>query len=178
VDIPSNTVTVRIGVSADEPAGTPAGDAVGTLEATGQPLPHSMKGYELYSWCEADEGNWYYTLITGTNRLKTLEEVRAGTETVHPDGWVRIMVRGEGSLKTLLRRLSQGEQVTWIGPEWLNQVGAGQEMIETISQPDTATLAELKGLCEALGVHLEVMGALGSSSWLGPTPAPRSTLGA
>jgi hypothetical protein len=28
-------------------------------------LPHSMKGYELYSW-QADE-QWHFTLITGTN---------------------------------------------------------------------------------------------------------------
>ena len=33
--------------------------------AAGQ-LPHSMKGYELYLW--QDNGQWHFTLITGTNR--------------------------------------------------------------------------------------------------------------
>ena len=36
-------------------------------------IPHSMKGYELYSWPE--DSQWHFTLITGTNRDKTLEEV-------------------------------------------------------------------------------------------------------
>jgi hypothetical protein len=156
VDIPSNTVTLKIGVTSGEPAGTPAGDALRTLKATGQPLPHSMKGYELYSWYEADEGNWYFTLITGTNRLKTLAEIRAGTDTIRPGGWARITVRGDGPLKTLLRRLPQGEQVTWNGPDWLHQVGAGQDMIETTRYPDPATVAEIRGFCEALGVDLSV----------------------
>jgi len=33
------------------------------------PLPRSVKGYELYSWRSG--GTWQFTLITGTNRLKT-----------------------------------------------------------------------------------------------------------
>jgi len=37
-----------------------------------EPLPSSMKGYELYSWQE--EGQWHFTLVTGTNRNKTLSE--------------------------------------------------------------------------------------------------------
>lgn len=36
-------------------------------------LPHSPKGYELYSWQAGDE--WRFTLITGTNRLKRYEEI-------------------------------------------------------------------------------------------------------
>ena len=41
-------------------------------------LPHSMKGYELYSWYEESEDQWFYTLVTGTNRLKTIEEFQEG----------------------------------------------------------------------------------------------------
>ena len=48
-------------------------------------LPHSMKGYELYSWQVGDD--WHFTLITGTNRLKTLEEITLGEDVVTPDGW-------------------------------------------------------------------------------------------
>jgi hypothetical protein len=36
-------------------------------------LPGSMKGYELYSW--QDKDGWHFTLITGTDRSKTLEEI-------------------------------------------------------------------------------------------------------
>ena len=82
-----------------------------------------MKGYELYSWYEANEDTWNYTLITGTNRLKAIEEILTGEKDVSTDGWVSITVRGDGPLKTELRRLPKGEQVTWVGPEWLKQVG-------------------------------------------------------
>ena len=36
-------------------------------------LPHSMKGYELYSW--KSRGEWLFSLLIGTNRLKTFREV-------------------------------------------------------------------------------------------------------
>ena len=50
----------------------------GKLTGTSEKLPHSMKEYELYSW--AEDGFWYFTLITGTNRNKTLEETISGTD--------------------------------------------------------------------------------------------------
>ena len=55
-------------------------------------LPSSMKGYELYSWPVEDE--WHFTLITGTNRLKTVEEITSGEDVIDPEGWVRISVTG------------------------------------------------------------------------------------
>src|SRR2546423_13466191 len=38
-------------------------------------LPHSMKGYELYSW--KSRGEWHFSLLIGTNRLKTFSEVNS-----------------------------------------------------------------------------------------------------
>ncbi|MEK0337566.1 MAG: hypothetical protein QQN41_09055, partial [Nitrosopumilus sp.] len=38
-------------------------------------IPKSMKGYELYSFPVQSEEEWYFTLITGTNRLKTFPEI-------------------------------------------------------------------------------------------------------
>ena len=37
------------------------------------PLPESLKGYELYSWQAG--GEWLFTLTTGTNRIKSFEEI-------------------------------------------------------------------------------------------------------
>jgi hypothetical protein len=135
-----------------------AEDVLGTIEVPGRPLPPSMKGYELYSWYEEDAA-WYFTLITGSNRLKTLEEIRARTNVVGPDGWASILVRGTGPLKTLLRRLPSGEQVTWIGAEWLKQVGADEEMVGTMRLPDPATVAEIEAFCRELGVSMHVAAA-------------------
>ena len=44
------------------------------------PLPHSFKGYEIYSWPQ--DNLWHYTLITGTNRDKTVQEIITGNNTV------------------------------------------------------------------------------------------------
>jgi len=74
-------------------------------------LPHSMKGYELYSWLE--EGQWHFTLITGTNRIKTIEEVTSKEDSISETGWVRIQVVGADAIKDVLSRLPEGESVFW-----------------------------------------------------------------
>jgi hypothetical protein len=153
-----------------------AEEVLSTLEITGPPLPHSMKGYELYSWYEKEDGDWYYTLITGTNRLKTLAEVRARTNIVQPDGWVSILVRETGPLKTLLRRLPPGEQVTWPGTEWLKQAGAGKDMVERMGLPESETVAEIEDLCRQLDLALTVTGRPSSTSEMEPAPRPTRTV--
>jgi hypothetical protein len=81
------------------------------------PLPHSMKGYELYSWQE--QGQWHFTLITGTNRIKTLEEIISGDDTVSKDGWVRIHAVGVDAVKALLGRVPVSEWVSWNDGGWI-----------------------------------------------------------
>ena len=75
------------------------------------PLPRSMKGYELYSWQE--DGQWRFTLITGTNRNKQLEEIVSGENIESEDGWVSIRVTGIDEVKALLSRVPEGEFVSW-----------------------------------------------------------------
>ncbi|HJX03035.1 MAG TPA: hypothetical protein VJ488_00605, partial [Dehalococcoidia bacterium] len=82
-----------------------------SVTATGQ-LPHSMKGYELYSWLE--EGQWHFTLVTGTNRNKTLGEIVSHVNIISEDGWVQINVAGADAIKTVLSRLPQNEQIFWL----------------------------------------------------------------
>lgn len=74
-------------------------------------LPHSMKGYELYSWEEGDQ--WRFTLITGTNRIKTLEEIISVEDFISEIGWVNIHVVGVDAIKDVLIKLPQGESVFW-----------------------------------------------------------------
>ena len=77
------------------------------------PLPHSMKGYELYSWQVDDQ--WHFTLVTGSNRSKTVEEITAGEDVLNADGWTRLSVQGPDALKSLLGRLPAGEEIYWAG---------------------------------------------------------------
>ena len=74
-------------------------------------LPHSMKGYELYSWEE--EGQWHFTLITGTDRIKTIEEITSKEDSICETGWVKIQVVGADAIKDVLSRLPEGESVFW-----------------------------------------------------------------
>ena len=79
------------------------------------PLPQSMKGYELYSWLQDDQ--WNYTLITGTNRDKTTEEIVTAGYSVNTDGWVNIHVVGLNALEQVISLLPAGESVFWLsGP--------------------------------------------------------------
>ena len=74
-------------------------------------LPRSFKGYELYSWEE--EGQWHFTLITGTNRIKTIEEITYKGDFISETGWVKIQVVGADAIKDVLSRLPEGESVFW-----------------------------------------------------------------
>jgi hypothetical protein len=74
-------------------------------------LPHSMKGYELYSW--EDNSQWHYTIITGTNRVKTIEEITSEEDFISEIGWVNIHVTGVDAVRDVLSRLPKGESVFW-----------------------------------------------------------------
>jgi hypothetical protein len=70
-------------------------------------LPHSMKGYELYSWSE--DGQWHFTLITGTNRNKTLEEITSEVDIISETGWIKGTVIGVEALENVLSKLPTDE---------------------------------------------------------------------
>ena len=74
-------------------------------------LPDSAKGYELYSW--EDRGQWHFTFITGTNRVKTLNEVTKAEDYITETGWVNIHVIGVDAVKSILAKLPKGESIFW-----------------------------------------------------------------
>ncbi len=75
-------------------------------------LPHSMKGYELYSWPE--DSQWHFTLVTGTNRNKTLEEITSEEDFISEAGWVKVHVVGTNAVKNVLSKLPQDEFIIWL----------------------------------------------------------------
>jgi hypothetical protein len=64
-----------------------------------------FKGVELYSWKDSKE-DWVFALMSGTNRLKTLEEVKA------PEN----QIAGLGKLEKAFARLAIDERVSWSHP--------------------------------------------------------------
>ena len=75
----------------------------------GEEIPTPFKGWELYSFQR--DGEWYYTLIYGTNRLKWHEEIVFQGESRDEDGiYYRI---GTGEIISLLSRLAEDSPVYW-----------------------------------------------------------------
>jgi hypothetical protein len=108
-------------------------------------LPHSMKGYELYSWPEYSQ--WYFTLITGTNRNKTLEEIISNANIISEDGWVHIHVVGVDAIKTVLSRLPQNEEILWLARLRSEQTPQGGVNITLPTGPTIDTIKEHAGRC-------------------------------
>ena len=123
-----------------------------TANTPAAPFPHSMKGYELYSWTVGSE--WYFTLMTGTNRLKAYDEITSGENTVSEDGWVKVTVAGVDSIKAVLGQVPAGEQVIWMGKERLEQV---QGIEGDLTLPGREIVDEIEWYCEESGIELHVV---------------------
>lgn len=86
-------------------------------------LPVSLKGYDLMSWQVGDA--WNFTLVTGTNREKTFEELMSSESGVDENGYVKITVSGIVQIKKVIDRLPAESQVFWGGMDLAGQVPAG-----------------------------------------------------
>ena len=87
-------------------AATPDAAPDATQQATidaGTALPTLFKGYELYVWDEASQLR--FMLISGTNRLKTLEELSVESAAIDTGPWVQVSGRGLPALRGVLARL-------------------------------------------------------------------------
>lgn len=67
----------------------------------------SVKGWELYTWQSGD--SWKYSLMPGTNRIKSSEEILANP----------IAVVEREQIKLVLRQLPGGEEISWYGEDWI-----------------------------------------------------------
>ncbi len=113
------------------------------------PLPHSTKGYELYSW--PSDGRWRFALITATNRLKSVAEITTGVDKV--DGWVRLSADSIEGINQHLRRVPSTDGVFWIGKQ-----ARGHSLIPTgpIALPPDEIVDAIKAYCKQLGINLHV----------------------
>ncbi len=109
-------------------------------------LPHSMKGYELYSWLE--DGQWNFTLITGTNRNKTPEEIMSEEDFVSTTGWIKVHATGVDAIETILSKLPQNEFVTWCDGKGLTEPN------NNITLPPQTTIDAIKEYAEQRGLAI------------------------
>ena len=98
------------------------------------PVPgaESMKGYELYSWKE--DGQWYFSVLIGTNREKTLKEIQA------PEA----RLKGLEELQPLLESIPAGQYVTWLSRQ-------------SLAFPPEETLKQVQEICQKQGLELGII---------------------
>lgn len=95
----------------------------------------NMKGWELYSWVSGSD--WNYSLMVGTNRLKTFDEI------IHN----KVVVRGKENVKILLGKLPDYEQVLW----------AGNRFAGSLQLPSQSIIDEIKTFCNSEKITLAVL---------------------
>lgn len=121
------------------------------LELTGPagptPLPRSLKGYELYSWRAG--GAWNFTLIAGTNRVKSYAEITAETGAAGS----KITVQGVERLFESLDQLPSDTDVVWLGPRALAERGV---LPRDLALPPEAMIADVQEHCWEIGIALEI----------------------
>ena len=114
-------------------------------------LPRSMKEYELYSWKSG--AAWRFTLINGTNRLKTVAEITSSESVIEGD-WIKITVEGVSDLESVLNRLPSGTQVFWQGA---HHPGVDSHILKVaLRVPPERLVREIRARCAELDIRLEV----------------------
>jgi hypothetical protein len=129
-----------------------AGKLITKLSITAiERLPHSMKGYELYSWSE--DSKWHFTLITGTNRNKRLDELVSNEDYISEAGWVHIQVEGVEAIEAVLSKLPPNEEILWLSglrSEQIPQDG------KNITLPSASTIEVIKDHARRCGLSFLV----------------------
>ena len=100
-------------------------------EPAATPFPESMKGYELYSW--QDGNQWRFSILIGTNREKTLDEIKSADVTLS----------SVEELKSTLEQIPAGQYITW-------------STRETLSFPPEDILKEVEQTCNDKGLLLNI----------------------
>jgi hypothetical protein len=95
---------------------------------------------------------WFYVLITATDRTKDLDEITAGKNTIG-DAWVRIALRDLYDMEAALDQLPPGTHVFWSGPRTLRRRGIKPG---PLALPSKGTIAEVEEHCRELGLTLLV----------------------
>jgi len=104
-----------------------AGCVVAAPERAAKP---AFKGMELNAW-KPEGKDWHFSLLVGTNKLKTEEEVKKPEQTIV----------GVDELKKRLAGLAEGEQVFWRN---LAKEAVPEQMAK-----------DLKTFCDGIKVKLE-----------------------
>jgi hypothetical protein len=119
------------------------------LDKLPQKYPLSLKGYELVTWQK--DGEWVFTLLTGTNRQKSFDEILAAENTFSATEIGKVTVVGVETFKELLGHLPKGETITWGGMVLAGEVPSGTLYF---SYPPEEVVSDLISYCKLEGITL------------------------
>jgi hypothetical protein len=92
----------------------------------------SMKGYELYSWQK--DRQWFFSILVGTNREKTLDEIQAPGVTL----------KGPDELSLTLGKIHSGQTIGWSTRQGLGF-------------PPQAIVRRVQKICKDRGLELNIV---------------------
>jgi hypothetical protein len=121
----AQSVTMKSPTTTPLPAITPTPVTVVTLDVStlAKKYPLASKGYELLTWQK--ESQWVFTLLAGTNRQKSFDEILTAENTFSSTEIIKVTVVGEEEFKKLLGHLPKSEWITWGGMDLAGEVPAG-----------------------------------------------------
>jgi hypothetical protein len=113
--------------------------------AYGQKKPAAMKGYQLFTWQE--KGHWHYSLLPGTNRERTYDEITASAT----------VIVGTSAFESELKRLPKGSEVFWQSdaPPKMKRPASGEAI--SIKHPSRKRIERIKALCAKLGITVTLV---------------------
>lgn len=129
-----------------EESSSPCGTTPVNIDALN--VQHQAKGWELYSWAYCND--WYYAILSGTDRLKTYDEV-TGSKT-SPAFLIKVL--GKENLKAVLHKFPAGENIFWAGEGWLQKTwGTGYANLQL---PPAAIVNEVQQYSTGVGLVFNV----------------------
>jgi hypothetical protein len=147
----AQSVTMKSPTTTPLPAITHTPVTVVTLDVStlAAKYPLASKGYELLTWQK--DGKWVFTLMAGTNRQKSFDEILTAENTFTSSEIIKVTVVGEEEFKKLLGHLPKSEWITWGGMDLAGEVPAGTVYF---SYPPDDMIQGLIDYCKTLGITL------------------------
>ena len=106
-----------------------------SADGNARPAKPMFKGVELYSWRDSPNRQWSFSLLAGTNRNKTLKEIKSP----------KSVIVGVKELKRRMSDLAVGEHISW-----------SNNNTKHLSYPPKKVRDDISKTAQSLRIHLYI----------------------
>jgi hypothetical protein len=110
--------------------------------SAGQEAAAPGRTFELYSWKVKD--TWHYSLVEGTNQVKTYDQITAGGR----------LARGTHETEELLGNLTRGDQVNWMSSAPRGIARPQDRPLVDFKHPSRERIKHFMSYCRKKGIKL------------------------